>query len=86
MTPVADVVFEALGDEGVLYKLSTEKFFGLNETSARIWSLAVRGGGVDEICSALTEEFDVSPEVARSHTAAFLELLVAHGLAVPASD
>ena len=50
-----------LGDgEMALLGVAQEKYYGLNDTAARIWELLKSEQTVDMICDVLVEEFDVS--------------------------
>jgi len=79
--PSSGVVFQALGDEAVLYDLDTETFFALNETSARMWHLLVGGTEPGAVCATMCEEYEVDPEQLNADLQAFIGQLLTRGLA-----
>ena len=50
-------------------------YFGLEGTGPRIWALLEQPRTVDDICTALMEEFDVDAEACRSVVLGFLQEL-----------
>lgn len=67
-TPVAD--------ELVMFEPDAGKYYGLNEIATAIWEKLEKEMTVDELCEALTSEFDVSPEQCREDVVDFLKKLV----------
>lgn len=63
LVPVGKTVYDANG------------LFVLNELGAFIWDLLPRVSSEEEICKAILEEYEVSPEVAAKDIAEFLEKL-----------
>lgn len=55
----------------------------LNETGAFLWQKLEAGADLDTVVAALTEEYDVSPEKARTDVMAFYRKLVESGCAEP---
>jgi len=51
----------------------------LNETGALLWQKLEAGADLDELTSALTAEYDVSPEEARADAQAFCSKLMEVG-------
>ena len=47
----------------------------LNSTARTIWSVLEKGAEMDEIVSALTSEYDVTPELARTAAETFISRL-----------
>ena len=74
------VLARKLEDEMVLLNLDSGEYFGLNDTGTRVWELLVDGRSRDEVVDRLTEEFEVTVEVASSHVAALCAELVEAGL------
>lgn len=71
-----------LDEEIVLLNVETGLYFGLDAVGARIWTLL--GEGVDSeecLAAAMLEEYDVEPAELRADLAAFLDRLIAKGLA-----
>jgi hypothetical protein len=53
------VMSRGVGDETVLLNLASGVYFGLNTVGARIWQLLSEGKTLVDVCSALSEEYDV---------------------------
>jgi hypothetical protein len=54
------IVSRELNGETVILNLETGNYFGLNNVGARIWKGLTEGKTREEICNAVTEEFEVS--------------------------
>ncbi len=63
LVPVGKTVYDANG------------LFALNELGAFIWDLLPRVNDEAEICSAILEEYEVSPEEAAKDVAEFMDKL-----------
>jgi len=64
---VPDALSASLSDGAVLLQLYTKRYFSLNETGSRIWSLLEQQATDEEIIDALVREYDVEkPEAARA--------------------
>lgn len=63
LVPVGRTVYEANG------------LFVLNELGAFIWDILPRVNSEDEICKAVLEEYDASPEVVAADVAKFMSKL-----------
>jgi hypothetical protein len=57
-----DVVFKELSGEGVLLDLNSGTYFGLDETSTRLWQLICERGLLQCVFDDMLAEFDVDPE------------------------
>jgi len=81
--PNPRVAFRQLDDGGVLLSTADEVYFGVSAVGARIWSLLPPVTRTfDELCAVLAGEYaDVSIERIRRDARAFLDELVAAGLA-----
>lgn len=85
--PHPDVISTQLDEEeAVLLSLETQRYYSLNETGSRIWDLLSSGRTVDEIATAITEEWAVDYNEARQYVEQFLEELDEEGLVEPATD
>jgi hypothetical protein len=60
--------------------MNLESIYVVNEVAARIWELLANPTDVDRIAAALTAEFDVSLDQARTDATAFVSLLLERGL------
>jgi hypothetical protein len=68
-----------VGDELVMMSAETGVYLGLNSVGARVWEMIETPAELAQICAALTQEFDVSPEACRSEVEAFLAELEQQG-------
>ena len=74
------VLVRHLDGESVLLNLETERYFGLDSTGTRMWELVTTSPTIESAYARLMEEFDVEPEVLRSHLADLLKDLKENGL------
>lgn len=70
----------AIGDELLMMSVEHGKYFNLNAVGARIWDLLATPVTVDGLVAALTDEYDVAPDVARQEVERFLGTLRERGL------
>lgn len=78
--PAEGVTARRLGDGGVLVNLRDSQIYEFNATGMAIWELLCIGLPHAEMVSALVEEFDVSPDLARAALAEHVSNLLAQGL------
>jgi hypothetical protein len=79
--PSSDVVSTQLDDEeAVLLSLETQQYYSLNETGSRVWELLSDGHDVDAIATAISDEWEVTEDEARSYVQSFLDELAEEGL------
>jgi coenzyme PQQ synthesis protein D (PqqD) len=76
----AHVLVRFLDKEAVLLNIETERYFGLDETGARMWQLATTAANIDAAYQALLSEYDVDGETLREHLSELLEKLAGNGL------
>ncbi|HEV2181652.1 MAG TPA: PqqD family protein [Gemmatimonadaceae bacterium] len=82
---VPDALSASLTDGAVLLNLYTKRYFSLNDTGSRIWSLLEQQASDDEIVETLVREYDVEkPEAARAVNQ-LLDDLIAERLIEPTS-
>ncbi len=74
------VLVSHLCGESVLLNLDTEKYFGLDAMGSRMFTLATTSPCIESAYEKLLEEYEVEPEVLRSHLAELLSSLVDNGL------
>lgn len=72
VTIKADVVFKELAGEGVLLDLASGMYFGLDETSTRLWRLISEGGSLSRVFDGMLAEYDVEPDRLREDILAFV--------------
>lgn len=80
------VLIRHLDGESVLLNLETEKYFGLDATGTRMWQLVTAAPTVDAAYAQLLEEFEVEPELLRTHLTELLNRLLENGLLSLATD
>jgi hypothetical protein len=81
------VLVRFLDKEAVLLNIETERYFGLDETGARMWQLATTAANIDAAYQALLSEYDVDAQTLREHLSELLEKLADNGLlTVTSSD
>jgi hypothetical protein len=74
------VLIRHLDGESVLLNLETEKYFGLDSTGTRMWELLTNSPNIESAYGKLAGEFEVEPDVLRTHLAELLGQLVENGL------
>ena len=67
--------------ESVILNLNTGMYFGLNEVGASIWALLQQPITVDEICAAISQEYEVDTQQCEQETISLLQELVVAQLA-----
>ena len=80
------VLVRHLDGESVLLNLETEQYFGLDTAGTRMWELLTSSPSIDAAYARLLEEFDVEPELLRTHLTELLSHLQEHGLLNIAND
>ena len=80
-SPHGHVIFTDLdGTEGVLVDLQARQYYQLNETASLIWRGLTNQTPINEIASAMTEIYDVTPEQARASIEAVIARFDAYRL------
>ena len=73
--PNSDVLFRRLGDDMVLFHLTSDRFYELNSTAARFWELLNSGHDVAGARQQILEEFAVDPDQLTNEAEALLSSL-----------
>ena len=60
--PSPDVVYNRIGDQGVLIHMKTNRIYELNRTAARLWELLSDGRDRTEIQRLMLQEFEVADD------------------------
>ena len=81
LTQSPDVLISHHGREAVLLDLKSEQYFGLNETGTRMWTALMEAEAIEGAFERLLAQYDIVPDVFRSHLERFIEQLVERGLA-----
>lgn len=85
LTIPEEVLSRELDGEVVLLDLRSGRYFGLNATAARVWSMLKEDMDEGSMAAALVAEFDVTEDRARADIEAFVTVLLDRGLAYPAN-
>jgi hypothetical protein len=75
-----EVLFRDLDGEAVVLNLTSGKYYGLDETGTRMWTLLVEHGRVDAAFRDLLDEYEVSEEQLRHDLLNLVDELAAQGL------
>ena len=74
-----DWLVAKVGDELVMMSAEKGNYLGLSEVGSRIWELVEAPRTIEDLCTHLVTEFDVTPDICRTEVEAFLEELAKHG-------
>ena len=55
-----DVIFQRIGDQGLLAHMNTNRVFELNRTATRLWELLAEGLDQAQIQQQMSEDFEVN--------------------------
>jgi hypothetical protein len=75
-----EVVFKELGGEAVLLDLASGIYFGLDETSTRLWQLMTAHGSLRRVYDDMLAEFEVEPGRLQTELLDFVRELSRRGL------
>ena len=82
VSPSPEVVFKELGGEAVLLDLASGIYFGLDETSTRLWQLLSTHRSLRRVYDEMLTEFDVEPAPLETDLLAFVADLTSRRLVV----
>ena len=68
-----------VGEELVMMSAEQGNYLGLSEVGTRVWELIEAPRDLDELCTQLESEFEVSAETCRAEVEEFLNELAKHG-------
>lgn len=74
------VMFRELDGEAVLLELHSGRYFGLNETGTRMWTVLLEHGRVEPAFQALLTWYDVAEDRLAGELLSFVEALAAQRL------
>ena len=74
------VLFRDLAGEAVLLDLESGRYFGLNATGTRLWSLLVQHRQVEPALSSFLEEYDAPREQLQAEFFEFVDILASRRL------
>lgn len=69
-----------LGNETVLMSIESGRYYGLEGTAQRIWSLLRAPQSLAELSVHLAKEYEVSPEQCAEDIRPFIEEMISEGL------
>ena len=72
VTVTPEVVFKELRGEAVLLDLASGIYFGLDETSTRLWQLLTTHGSLRRAFDGMLEEYEVEPDRLQTDLLAFV--------------
>ncbi|MDB4888633.1 MAG: hypothetical protein JWL61_488 [Gemmatimonadetes bacterium] len=72
----ADLRLTAVDDEGVVLHLGSLRYFTVNETGLTILQKLMQPSTIAELVKAVTDEYDVSDDVAEQTTREFVDRCV----------
>jgi hypothetical protein len=75
-----DTAHRVLSDEAIVVNFHNSFFYNLNPVGTFIWERCDGQHTLDQIATALSEEYEVSPEVAAKDCREFIEALIEQGL------
>lgn len=70
----------AMDGELVMMGMEQGEYFGLRDVAATIWAALAEPKTLDELCAAVSAEYEVTPEGCRGDVAAFLDEMLAKKL------
>lgn len=74
------VMFRDLDGEAVLLELQTGRYYGLNETGTRMWTLLLEHGRLEPILGVLLDEYEVTEDRLKGELLNFVETLASRRL------
>jgi hypothetical protein len=80
VTATADAVFAGLPGGGVVLHTGTKRYYSLNETGARIWSLLEEHGDPERAIATIAAEYSVSRDEAVTAVTDLVAQLTSAGL------
>ena len=68
-----DVIFSDLQDEMIIMDMNSGRYFGLNETGAKIWSLLDKHDDLKKVVKNLCDEYEISKEKCEKEIIQFIK-------------
>ena len=63
--PSSRILFQKLGNEGVILHLNSDEYFGLDEVGTCIYEVLIKEGSIEKALPILLEIYDVEEAVLR---------------------
>ena len=83
---IDEVLASDIGDETVMMDMNKGRYYGLNATGTRLWTLLAKPIVIRDLCAYLTAELPVSPAQCERDVIDFIGALVARGLVQVVSE
>jgi uncharacterized protein YrrD len=80
LVKVDDVLFTSMGEDAVLLHVNRGDYYSLNKVGARLWVLADGSKSIADLAVLITDEFDISRDVAEQDIMEMAEQLEREGL------
>lgn len=77
-----DHVETEVGDQTMMMSISKGKYFALEETGRRIWTLTEHPTTIGRIVETLVEEYEIGHETCAAEVGSFVDDLIENGLLV----
>lgn len=71
-----DIMASSVDSEVVMANISTDKYYGLNPVSTRIWQLLEQPKSLVEVCDVLVEQYDVDKQICQNDVLTFVRKMV----------
>lgn len=71
-----NVLFRQLEDESVLLHLNKEIYYGLDDVGTRMWQVLAQSETIQTAFDALSEEYDIEPDVLQRDLTGLIEQLL----------
>ncbi|HYH15192.1 MAG TPA: PqqD family protein, partial [Flavisolibacter sp.] len=71
-----------VGEEIVMMSITESRYFGLNKTGKQIWTLLEQPKSFDEICNALSKEYNISLHQCINEVQPFFDELIGERIIV----
>ena len=82
------VIYRDVSGEVVLLNLQSGVYYGLDPVGSRMWQLLMEQRPLDDVCSVMLEEYDVTADVLRADLSKLVDELASKGLVtvLPGAD
>ena len=74
------VIYRDVSGEVVLLNLQSGVYYGLDPVGSRMWQLLMEQRPLDDVCSVMLEEYDVTADVLRADLSRLVDELASKGL------
>jgi hypothetical protein len=84
----SSVIYRDVSGEVVLLNLQSGVYYGLDPVGSRMWQLLMEQRPLDDVCSVMLEEYEVTADVLRADLSKLVDELASKGLVtvLPGAD